>query len=237
MYEILAKYYDDLMGDFDYDAYEKFALENLKNVWGGFGYDLASGSGEMAIRLKRNGFKVVGGDVSPEMLEKAIEKARKARLDVPFVFSDLNDLHLEKKCDFVTAVCDGFNYVKGKNLAAAFNEIYSALNDGGIFIFDVSSANKLENVLGNNLFYVDDENLTYLWQNTKKGEKIKMDLTFFERDGDVYRRFDESESQYIHKTKDVESALTAAGFSYRLFNEKFKKFTERCNRLIVVAKK
>lgn len=237
MYEILAKYYDDLMGDFDYDAYEKFALENLKDVWDGFGYDLASGSGEMAIRLKRNGFKVVGGDVSPEMLEKAIEKARKARLDVPFVFSDLNDLHLEKKCDFVTAVCDGFNYVKGKNLAAAFNEIYSALNDGGIFIFDVSSANKLENVLGNNLFYEDDENLTYLWQNTKKGEKIKMDLTFFERDGDVYRRFDESESQYIHKTKDVESALTAAGFSYRLFNEKFKKFTERCNRLIVVAKK
>ncbi|MBS6461658.1 MAG: class I SAM-dependent methyltransferase [Clostridium sp.] len=237
MYEILAKYYDDLMGDFDYDAYEKFALENLKDVWGGFGYDLASGSGEMAIRLKRNGFKVVGGDVSPEMLEKATEKARKARLDVQFVFSDLNDLHLEKKCDFVTAVCDGFNYVKGKNLAAAFNEIYSALNDGGIFIFDVSSANKLENVLGNNLFYEDDENLTYLWQNTKKGEKIKMDLTFFERDGDVYRRFDESESQYIHKTKDVESALTAAGFSYRLFNEKFKKFTERCNRLIVVAKK
>lgn len=56
MYEILAKYYDDLMGDFDYDAYEKFALENLKDVWGGFGYDLASGSGEMAIRLKRNGF-------------------------------------------------------------------------------------------------------------------------------------------------------------------------------------
>ena len=107
MYEILAKYYDDLMGDFDYDAYEKFALENLKDVWGGFGYDLASGSGEMAIRLKRNGFKVVGGDVSPEMLEKATEKARKARLDVPFVFSDLNDLHLEKKCDFVTAVCDG----------------------------------------------------------------------------------------------------------------------------------
>lgn len=96
-------------------------------------------------------------------------------------FPDLNDLHLEKKCDFVTAVCDGFNYVKGKNLAAAFNEIYSALNDGGIFIFDVSSANKLENVLGNNLFYEDDENLTYLWQNTKKGEKIKMDLTFFER--------------------------------------------------------
>ena len=203
MYEILAKYYDDLMGDFDYDAYEKFALENLKDVWGGFGYDLASGSGEMAIRLKRNGFKVVGGDVSPEMLEKATEKARKARLDVPFVFSDLNDLHLEKKCDFVTAVCDGFN----------------------------------ENVLGNNLFYEDDENLTYLWQNTKKGEKIKMELTFFERDGDVYRRFDESESQYIHKTKDVESALTAAGFSYRFFNEKFKKFTERCNRLIVVAKK
>ena len=131
MYEILAKYYDDLMGDFDYDAYEKFALENLKDVWGGFGYDLASGSGEMAIRLKRNGFKVVGGDVSSEMLEKATEKARKARLDVPFVFSDLNDLHLEKKCDFVTAVCDGFNYVKVKNLAAAFNEIYSALNDGG----------------------------------------------------------------------------------------------------------
>lgn len=237
MYEILAKYYDDLMDDFDYDAYEKFILENLKDVSGGFGYDLASGSGEMAVRLKRSGYKVVGGDVSPEMLEKATEKARKARLDVPFVFSDLNDLRLEKKCDFVTAICDGFNYVRQKNLETAFSRIYDALNVGGVFIFDVSSANKLENILGNNLFYEDDENLTYFWQNTKKGVKINMDLIFFERDGDLYRRFDESESQYIHKTKDVESALTAAGFSYRLFNEKFKKFTESCNRLIVVAKK
>ena len=80
MYEILAKYYDDLMGDFDYDAYEKFALENLKDVWGGFGYDLASGSGEMAIRLKRNGFKVVGGDVSSERaggLRKSLKKRPK----------------------------------------------------------------------------------------------------------------------------------------------------------------
>lgn len=86
MYEILAKYYDDLMGDFDYDAYEKFVLENLKDVWGGFGYDLASGSGEMAIRLKRNGFKVVGGDVSPEMLEKATEKQEKHALTCRLFF-------------------------------------------------------------------------------------------------------------------------------------------------------
>lgn len=237
MYEILAKYYDDLMHDFDYDAYEKFIVENLQSVAGGFGYDLASGSGEIALRLKRDGFKVVGGDVSAEMLEKATEKAKKERLDVPFIFADLNNLHLEKKCDFVTAICDGFNYVKPKNVGATFLKIYDAMNDGGVFIFDVSSRHKLENVLGNNLFFEDDENLTYLWQNTKKGDKVNMELTFFVREGEIYRRFDECEAQYVHKTESICDALSSVGFSYRLFGEKFRKFTEHDNRLIVVAKK
>ena len=48
-YSILAKYYDRLMGDFDYKGYLKFVENDLK----GEGVDLACGSGEMTIALAK----------------------------------------------------------------------------------------------------------------------------------------------------------------------------------------
>ena len=235
MYEILSKYYDGLMTDFDYDAYEAFLAGKLTGLTDG--YDMACGSGEMTVRLKKRGFDVAGCDVSPEMLEKAVGKAHRQRLNIPFFVCDLNNIGTVKKRDFVTAVCDGFNYVRPNNLSKVFSTIYALLNDGGVFVFDISSEHKLKHVLGNNLFFEDNENLTYFWQNSLKGDKVKMELTFFEKQGDLYKRSDEEETQYVHKTSEIAAALKGAGFKTELFNEKFKKFNESDNRLVAVAKK
>ena len=118
-----------------------------------------------------------------------------------------------------------------------FSTIYALLNDGGVFVFDISSEHKLKHVLGNNLFFEDNENLTYFWQNSLKGDKVKMELTFFEKQGDSYKRSDETETQYVHKASEIAAALKGAGFKTEFFNEKFKKFNESDNRLVAVAKK
>ncbi len=97
-YSILAKYYDTLMGDFDYDGYFEFVKDKIA----GEGVDLACGSGEMTVRLAKAGNKMIGVDLSGEMLNVATQKAKTSGLDVKWVNLDMLDLELNHRVDFIT---------------------------------------------------------------------------------------------------------------------------------------
>ncbi|MDE6868794.1 MAG: class I SAM-dependent methyltransferase, partial [Clostridia bacterium] len=114
-------------------------------------------------------------------------------------------------------------------LKTAFSRVYSCLKKGGVFIFDVSSPYKLKNLIGNNLFAEDNEDLTYLWFNKLDGDRVIMDLTFFERQGEKYLRSDERHVQYIHEEDELCAALNGAGFSVQTEGHLGKDKTERIN--------
>ncbi|MDE7336964.1 MAG: class I SAM-dependent methyltransferase, partial [Clostridia bacterium] len=105
-YSVLAKYYDRLMGDFDYEGYLNFIARELS----GEGVDLACGSGEMTIAIAKRGLKMTGIDLSDEMLNCATAKAKKNYVDVRWIRQDITQLELSHKVDFITCVCDGVNY-------------------------------------------------------------------------------------------------------------------------------
>lgn len=235
-YSVLSKYYDRLMTDFDYDAYSQLIFDNV--LKGAKGLDLAAGSGEMTIRLSQAGYKMTGSDCSAKMLTIATEKSKKALQDILFLIKDLNKLSISKTYDFITAVCDGFNYVSTiKGMESAFLEIYSALVQGGKFIFDMSTAYKLKKVLANNFFYEDYDDLTYFWSNTLYPNRVEMSLTFFEKEGDIYRRYDEEQTQYFYANDKIIALLEKCGFSVKCFDEKFKELNNESERIIVVATK
>ncbi|MEG1790910.1 MAG: methyltransferase domain-containing protein [Clostridia bacterium] len=242
-YSALSKYYDFLMTDFDYDSYINFIL---KQVAGKTGLDLAAGSGEMTIPLSKRGFKMTGGDISSEMLTIATEKARKQFQNILFLVLDLNNLSISKKYDFVTAVCDGFNYVSNiANLKSAFLAVYNALNAGGKFIFDISTKYKLTEIIGNNIFYEDLDKLSYFWTNKLFPNKIEMSLSFFERQqsvdeckqGELYRRYDEQQTQYFYDNDEIIGLLQQIGFITNVYDGKFEKLTATSPRMTVVATK
>ncbi|MEG1612821.1 MAG: methyltransferase domain-containing protein [Clostridia bacterium] len=242
-YSALSKYYDFLMTDFDYDSYINFIL---KQVAGKTGLDLAAGSGEMTIPLSKRGFKMTGGDISSEMLTIATEKARKQFQNILFLVLDLNNLSISKKYDFVTAVCDGFNYVSNiANLKSAFLAVYNALNAGGKFIFDISTKYKLTEIIGNNIFYEDLDKLSYFWTNKLFPNKIEMSLSFFERQqsvdeckqGELYRRYDEQQTQYFYDNNEIIGLLQQIGFITNVYDGKFEKLTATSPRMTVVATK
>ncbi|MEG2456562.1 MAG: methyltransferase domain-containing protein [Clostridia bacterium] len=242
-YSALSKYYDFLMTDFDYDSYINFIL---KQVAGKTGLDLAAGSGEMTIPLSKRGFKMTGGDISSEMLTIATEKARKQFQNILFLVLDLNNLSISKKYDFVTAVCDGFNYVSNiANLKSAFLAVYNALNAGGKFIFDISTKHKLTEIIGNNIFYEDLDKLSYFWTNKLFPNKIEMSLSFFERQqsvdeckqGELYRRYDEQQTQYFYDNNEIIGLLQQIGFITNVYDGKFEKLTATSPRMTVVATK
>lgn len=234
-YSVLAKYYDVLMGDFDYDGYVAF----LKSFLSGEGVDLCCGTGNIAIELASY-CTMTGVDYSGEMLNVAAEKARKAGKKVVWVNQRAEDFAPSHPVDFVTCVCDGFNYLDYKTLAKTLDKISDYVKVGGKLVFDLSSSYKLREVLGNNTFCEDYDDITYIWNNTfdRDEERVEMQISFFEKQkGDIYLRIDEEHTQYAHKTQDVINLLKEK-WSVRVYDaDTMSEPVEKTQRVLFVATK
>ena len=202
-YSVLSKYYDKLMGGFNYNEIASFILEQ---DFGKVGLELGSGSGEITIKLAENGKNITAVDNSIEMLNIAEKKALKKALNVRFLCENIVDLELDKKFDFIIAICDVFNYLNRDELKIVIDKCYNMLSDGGILFFDVSSSYKLKEILGDNLYFEDYDDLSYFWQNELNEEEhsVDMDLTFFIKDENgKYDREDEYQKQYYIEKEEM----------------------------------
>ena len=117
----------------------------------------------------------------------------------------------------VVCACDGVNYLlTKKDVGAFFDSAFAALKPNGAMLFDVSSAYKLECVLGGQTYGEDTSECAYLWQNAFDPESrlIEMNLSFFVPDGaGKYTRFTERHVQRAHTVEELLEALDKNGFS------------------------
>ncbi len=233
-YKILAKYYDSLMKDFNYDAY----LDFIKRYAKGEGVDLCCGTGEMTIRLAKQKCKMLGQDLSQDMLNIARDKARKNFQNIIFIQSDVKDFTPPHKVDFVTSVCDGFNYIDTKSLKDTISNIAKYIKVGGYLIFDISSQYKLVKIIGNNTFCEDTEKSTYIWSNEIKEDHVDMQVSFFEKEkGGLYKRIDDESTQYIHTLDSIKEMLDK-DFEYSIFDgQSFEEIKEDTQRYLFIAKR
>lgn len=220
-YSEFAYIYDKLMKpDINYNRVSDF-IENIfikreKNPR--LIADLACGTGNITIPLAKRGYEMIGVDISEEMLMVAREKATDESLDILFLNQDMARLDLFGTCDAFLCMIDGLNYIiEPKKIEYLFKRIKTCfLNPGGILIFDISTRHKLKNVIGNNTFIHDGEDVFYSWENryVNKLNLSKMYLNFFckQRDG-KYKRFYEEHLQRGHNTEELLAALKKSGFS------------------------
>jgi SAM-dependent methyltransferase len=109
------------------------AMRMLRPEGGERVLDLACGSGRHSLELKRQGFEVVGADISPELLEIARRDADREGLDVSFVEADLRDLDFDAEFDIVLSLNDGaigYLETEEENLRT-FDVISRSLRSGG----------------------------------------------------------------------------------------------------------
>lgn len=213
-YSALGGKFEYLNSDCDYEKWSQYLIRTLNGLnAGACGADVGCGNGYFTRALHKSGRDVCGVDISPEMLTKARELASSEGVRAEFLLGDITKLKLIKKVDFIVAINDCLNYVPPERLAAAFSRVRANLKKGGAFVFDVSSEYKLKNVLADNLFAEDLDEITYLWFNKFDGEKVVMDITVFTSAGDgLFKRQDERHIQYVHRTEDVKAALASCGF-------------------------
>lgn len=242
-YEAFAGIYDALMDDIDYDAWASYylALIGRMGVTPKRLCDCACGTGSMSVRFAARGINVVGADLSAEMLEQAQQKSRLNGVQAMFVRQDMCALQLPRPVDAVVCACDGVNYLlDDARLNAFFASARRALKPGGALAFDISSAYKLEHVLGNGFFGEERDDVAYLWSNRfdAQARTVTMDLTFFVRErGELYRRFSEVHTQKAHEPEHLKALLSANGFTgVAVFGDRtFEAPTETEQRIHIAA--
>lgn len=217
-YKAFATIYDDLMDDFDYPKWADYYLRLIaeSGVVPRKMCECACGTGSMTVQFAARGIQMIGVDLSEEMLELAQEKARLNGVKAMFVKQDMCSLQLPRAVDALVCTCDGVNYLlSDERLKAFFEKAREAVRPGGVLAFDFSSAYKLENVIGNDFFGEERDDMAYLWSNRFDSEKrtVTMDLTFFVREnGEIYRRFGEVHTQKAHDTENISRLLSESGF-------------------------
>lgn len=240
-YSTLARFYDGIINDSDYNFWlDNLADITIKHASVKSGVDCACGSGLFTRKLREKGLSVYGVDISEEMLEKAIQKNNELKLNIQYLKGDIRKLKCFSKVGFITCINDGLNYISGSDLEKTFKSFYKNLLPSGVLIFDISSEYKFKNLLSNNVFCDNSEELSYIWFNELSGDnkQINMTLSFFEKQGEKYARYNEEQTQFIHTDSEIISALKTAGFSdIQVLNKNGEKPSETEERLLFIAKK
>lgn len=212
IYNNFAYVYDKLTMDIDYqkwaDYVEKIIKRNKLNA--SMILELGCGTGSFGIEMSKRGYEMICLDLSADMLDCASEKAEKEGADILFLNQDMCNFELYGTVDVIVCLLDSFNYLTNPvQVRRMFKLVQNYLNPGGLFIFDINTRYKFENTLSDNLFYEIGEDITYLWENDYNPgtRKARFDLTFFVRQGELYRRFDETHFERAYSTEEIQEFI------------------------------
>jgi len=100
--------------------------------------DIGCGTGDLMQKFQEYGIACDGIDLSALMVEKARAKGLNAE------YKDICEV--DKKYDAIVSVFDVLNFVTPDELEGFLNCVHAALNDEGIFVFDVNTLHGFANV-------------------------------------------------------------------------------------------
>lgn len=243
-YGVFAAYYDKLMADVDYAGRAAYLNEIFRRhgLRPGLLLDLGCGTGSLSLEMVRQGLDVIGVDRSPQMLSEASRKAGSTNGRALFICQDMRALDLYGTVDAAVCALDGINHITSpKDLGRVFARVSLFLNPGGLFVFDLNTPYKFRHVLGNNAFVYDTDQVYCVWQNslnTRTG-LCRFYLTFFERQGEIYRRSDEQFSERAYSTDRIRRLLSQAGLILEAVyaDRAFDPPQETAERAVYVARR
>ena len=217
-YENLARSYDRLTNDVDYEATVDFyyAILNREGLHPRTAVDLACGTGSVSAILARRGLEVTGVDLSEDMLTVAAQKTADLPRPPRFVCQALQNLHLLRAVDMAVCALDSLDYITNpEDCRRAINRVYKCLNPGGIFIFDVNTPEKLRAMDGQ-VFLDEDDDVYCVWRGEFDEETnictYGMDL--FQRQGKLWLRSWEEHREYAYTEAQLVYFLKEAGFTH-----------------------
>lgn len=245
MYTSFAENYDLLMQDVNYTARTEYLLSVFEKYSKRptLMLDLACGTGSFSNEFAKKDIQVIGVDISPEMLNIAREKSEKDKLNVLYLCQDASQLDLYGTVDGAVCCIDSINHITEREvLKEAFKKVSLFLEPECLFVFDVNTLYKHKEVLGNNTFVLEEDNLYCVWQNEYFEDEALTEITldFFKKlDDERYERTEQFIEERAYTIEELTDMLENAGFSLEavLNDMSFEPLKNNSERAVLVAKK
>lgn len=244
-YTSFAKVYDTFMDNVPYQEWSRYLHELLieYGVKEGIILDLGCGTGNITEILATKGYDMIGVDYSEEMLQIAMEKPSKEENGILYLAQDMREFELYGTVNAVVSICDSINYItEEEDLREVFKLVNNYLDPGGVFIFDMNTIYKYEELLGENTFAENREECSFIWDNYfDEEERVnEYQLTLFVEDKETnqYERLEEVHYQKAYCIEKVQKILCESGLEFVAVYDAFTKNKPRphSERIYFVAR-
>lgn len=243
-YTSFAKVYDEFMDNIPYEEWADYIVELLKEyeIKNGLLLDLGCGTGSLTEILANRGYDMIGIDYSAEMLEIATAKREKSGSDILYLNQDMREFELYGTVKAVISICDSLNYLlEEEDLITTFGLVNNYLDPEGIFLFDLNTVYKYQELLGDTVIAENREEASFIWENYYDEEEQinEYDLTIFlQEKEDCYRKFEEVHVQRAYTLEKIKELLSKAGMQFIAAYDAFTKCPPKpdSERIYIVAR-
>jgi len=165
--------------------------------------DLGCGTGVLCELLHENGIESAGMDLSEGMIAIARESAPEIHYDVANMITYLPD----KKFDLVTCTGDALNHIISlEDIGRIFRNVYSYMNEGGYFIFDILNEREVSPGEPIDLDFSETIKAQFLITRNSEG-MINRRTTVFEN-GEY--KFEENITETVHDVDAIAGCFVSA---------------------------
>ncbi len=243
-YGIFASVYDLLTENVEYEKRAAYIDSIIKKFGGkenGILLDLACGTGTLSELFSEKGYDVIGIDNSPDMLSAAMNKKYESGRNIQYVCQDMCHIDLYGNVDITVCALDSLNHLKSfSDVEKAFEGVFRFTEPDGLFIFDMNTIYKHREILGNNTFVYDTDDVYCVWQNTCEDNTVSIYLDFFMPDDDgLYERYSEDFTETAYPIEQIKNSLENIGFEVLAIygDDSFNNADDKTERAIFVARK
>lgn len=204
--------------------------------------DLGCGTGTLTEILAALGYDMIGVDISPDMIQVAMEKREESGNDIMYLCQDMRELELYSTVGTILCICDSINYLlEPKEVIETLKRINNYLYPKGLFIFDFNTDYKYEKVIGNTTIAENREDCSFIWDNfyDAKSRINEYDLTIFvKEEDDLFRRFEEVHYQRGYAYEEMVDLVKKAGLEMvcALDSDSDGPVTKKTERVLMVCR-
>ena len=244
MYEDFALVYDRFMDETPYEEWCQFVVGRLKQdqITDGILLDLGCGTGSMTELLAKQGYDMIGVDLSDSMLDIAIEKRAQSGHNILYLQQDMREFELYGTVRAVISACDSVNYITDdEDLTEVFRLVNNYLDPEGIFLFDMNTVHKYRDLLGDTTIAENRDEGSFIWDNSydeEEGLNYYELAVFLPREDGLYEKSEEVHCQKAYPQEEIETLIKEAGMELLAVYDAYtlNPATEDSERLFFVAR-
>ena len=249
-YTSFAQVYDLFMDNVPYEMWSTYLEEILAEdgICDGILLDLGCGTGKLTRIMAEKGFDMIGIDNSMEMLDMAREQEydREEPSGILYLLQDMREFALYGTVRAVYSACDCLNYIMEEDeLLTVFKLVNNYLDPKGLFIFDMNTSYKYEQLLAENTIAENRKEGSFIWENyyDKEEQVNEYDLTLFIKESEDdkeerFLRFTETHFQRCYSLECVKQLLQEAGMEFVAVYDAYTKnpLREDSEKMTVIAR-